>query len=301
MGSDGTVIDKRTAALSSVWSAVFLTTLKVVVGLLSGSLGILAEAAHSGLDFIAALVTYLAVHFASKPADREHLYGHGKVENLSALFETLLLLVTCVWIVNESVERLGAKDVKVDASIWAFGVMIVSIIVDVSRARMLYRAAKAHNSQALEADALHFSTDIWSSAVVIMGLVGVKIAALNPALAYLKKADAVAALLVAAIVIWVSLQLGYRTVMALLDSAPHGMAEQIKAKVEAIEGVMDCHAVRIRPSGPQYFVDVHVTVNGDRPLREVHALTDRIEEAIQEITPRADVTVHPEPAEEKPS
>jgi cation diffusion facilitator family transporter len=155
--------EKNIAALSSVGAAVFLTGLKIVVGLLSGSLGILAEAAHSTLDFAAAIITFFAVRAASKPADREHTYGHGKVENLSALVETLLLLGTCGWIIYQSVTRLASGQVIVKASIWTFAVMFVSIVVDVSRSRMLYRIAAKHRSQALEADALHFSTDIWSS------------------------------------------------------------------------------------------------------------------------------------------
>ena len=185
--------EKSAAALNSVAAAVFLTGIKVVVGLCSGSIGILAEAAHSGLDFIAALVTYIAVRTAGRPADAEHLYGHGKIENLSAMVETLLLLATCGWIIHEALQRLLSNSVQVEASVWAFGVMAVSILVDLSRSRMLKRVAVKHRSQALEADALHFSTDVWSSAVVIIGLIGVRVAAAVPALGFLVKADAVAA------------------------------------------------------------------------------------------------------------
>ncbi len=289
------VNEKSLAALSSVGAAVFLTGLKVVVGVLSGSLGILAEAAHSGLDLAAAVVTLIAVRAASKPTDRGHAYGHGKVENLSALIETLLLLATCAWIITKSVQRLVSGHVEVDASIWAFGVMAVSILVDVSRSRMLYRVAAKHRSQALEADALHFSTDIWSSAVVIVGLVGVRVAQTYPSLGFLNKADAVAALVVAGIVVVVSGQLGLRTIQGLLDASPAGAAEKIKARVEALEGVFDCHAVRVRHSGPHYFVDLHVLMDGDLPLHTAHDLTERVEKVVSEILPDADVTVHPEP------
>ena len=204
--------ETKAAALSSVGAAFFLTGLKIAVGLVSGSLGILAEAAHSGLDCLAALVTFFAVRTSSKPPDSEHAYGHGKVESLSALVETILLLLTCGWIVYESVKRLTSHHVSVDASLWAFAVLAVSIVVDISRSRMLARMAKKHRSQALEADALHFSSDIWSSAVVILGLVCVRIAAANPALAFLRKADAIAALAVASIIVVVSIRLGMRTV-----------------------------------------------------------------------------------------
>lgn len=287
--------EKSSVALNSVGAAVLLTALKVVVGLWSGSIGILAEAAHSGLDFIAALVTYIAVRAAGRPADSRHQYGHGKIENLSAMVETLLLLGTCAWIIREAIERLVGKNTHVEASIWAFGIMAVSIVVDVTRSRMLKRAATKHRSQALEADALHFSTDVWSSAVVILGLIAVRVAAAVPSLGFLVKADAVAALVVAAIVVIVSLQLGLRTVHALLDTAPSGMAAQIKAAVEAVEGVHDCHAVRLRQSGPHYFVDLHVLLDGSQSLEQAHQLTERIESAVQTLLPEADVTVHPEP------
>jgi cation diffusion facilitator family transporter len=161
--------------------------------------------------------------------------------------------------------------------------------------------AQQHNSQALEADALHFRTDIWSSSVVIVGLIGVKVAESVPGLAFLHKADAVAAWGVALIVAYVSLQLGLRTVQALLDVAPHGMVDEITRRVEAIPGVIDCHHVRLRHSGPYLFVDLHVRVNGQLSLREAHAITEQIESSIRDMVPGADVTVHAEPAREAQS
>jgi cation diffusion facilitator family transporter len=290
--------EKRAAALSSVGAAVLLTGLKLAVGVLSGSLGILAEAAHSGLDLAAAIVTSLAVRMAGKPPDQGHPYGHGKVENLSALVETLLLLGTCAWIISESVQRLTSKPVEVDASFWAFAVMAISIVVDISRSRMLTRVAAKYRSQALEADALHFRTDVWSSAVVILGLAGVKLAQWYPGLGFLHQADAVAALLVAGIVVAVSVRLGLRTVEGLLDASPAGAAERIKARVEQVDQVLDCHAVRVRHSGPYSFVDLHITLDREQPLHVAHALTEEVERVVNEIMPGADVTVHPEPSSE---
>lgn len=289
--------EKRSAALSSVAAAVALTSFKIVVGLLTGSLGILAEAAHSGLDLVAALVTFFAVRVSGRPADDEHNYGHGKIENLSALFETVLLLVTAVWIIYEAVQRLFFKPVAVEVSFWAFLVMGVSIAIDFTRSRVLYRAAKAHNSQALEADALHFSTDIWSSSVVILGLFGMLIARSVPSLAFLDKADAIAAAFVALIVIYVSVEMGIRTVQGLLDTAPKGLPEKIKQSVESLPGVADCHNIRVRYSGPLLFVDAHVLVDGNQTLFQAHALTEEIENAIRNLAPGADVTVHPEPVD----
>jgi len=281
--------------LSSLWAAIGLTTMKMVVGLLTGSLGILAEAAHSGLDLVAALMTYIAVRISGKPADSSHLYGHGKVENLSALVETLLLFVTCGWIIREAVHRLLFQNVEVAVTIWSFAVMATSIVVDISRSRMLSHAARRHNSQALEADALHFETDVWSSSVVILGLVCVKLGDWIPSLRWLRQADAVAALGVSVLVIWVCWQLGKRTVDALVDSAPAGMEERILQAVSAVPGVMNCHHIRARYSGPVLFIDLHVLVDGNQTLFAAHSLTETIEGVIQEIVPHADVTVHPEP------
>jgi cation diffusion facilitator family transporter len=279
--------EKQSAALSSLLAAVGLTAFKIVVGVWTGSLGILAEAAHSGLDLVAAGLTFLAVRFSGRPADRTHLYGHGKIENLSALAETLLLLFTCAWIVWEAVHRLRSHHALVQVTIWSLVVMLTSIVIDVSRSRMLARMARKYHSQALEADALHFQTDVWSSGVVIVGLLAVKLG--------LWWGDAAAALGVSAVVVWVSVQLGRRTVDALLDTAPEGMEEQIAAAVSAVEGVRDCHQVRVRYSGPVPFVDLHVLVDGAQTLAEAHRLTETIEAVIQRIAPQADVTVHPEP------
>lgn len=288
-------IAKRSAALNSLLAAVGLTTMKLVVGLLTGSLGILAEAAHSGLDLVAALMTYIAVRISGKPADSTHNYGHGKVENLSALIETLLLFATCGWIIWEAVHRLLLRNVEFEVTFWSFAVMAISIVIDLSRSRMLARAAKKYRSQALEADALHFKTDVWSSSVVIAGLGCVKVGEWVPSLAWLREGDAVAALGVSVLVIWVSWQLGRRTIDALVDSAPAGMEERILTAVSAVEGVRDCHNIRARYSGPMLFIDLHVLVDGRKTLFEAHALTETIESVIQGIAPHADVTVHPEP------
>jgi cation diffusion facilitator family transporter len=287
--------EKRWAAASSVVAAVGLTGFKIVVGVATGSLGILAEAAHSGLDLVAALMTLFAVRISGKPADTRHLYGHGKVENLSALFETLLLLLTCAWIIRSAIHRLAAHRLDIEVTLWSFAVMATSILVDASRSRVLYRAARKHHSDALEADALHFRTDIWSSSVVILGLICVKVSEWAPAAGFLRYSDAVAAIAVALIVVLVSVKLGLRTVQSLVDAAPAGADRKIIAAVEALPGVTNCHNVRVRYSGSRPFVDIHVLLEGSQTLREAHALTDRIERAIEQILPEADVTVHPEP------
>lgn len=290
--------EKSSAALSSVIAAIGLTIFKIIVGVATNSLGILAEAAHSGLDLMAAIMTFFAVRVADKPADKRHPFGHGKVENVSALFETLLLLATSGWIIYEALHRLNAPETHVEVSIWSFIVMGTSIVIDVSRSRMLYAAAKKYNSQALEADALHFSTDIWSSSVVILGLILVLVARWFPNLAFLEKGDAVAALVVAAIVIFVSGELGIRSIQSLLDAAPkNGERDRIIKEISKMEDIADVHAVRIRSSGAGWFVDMHVTMNGRLSLKRSHAMTEVIEKKVQKILPGSDVTVHVEPLE----
>lgn len=287
---------KQAVALSSLLAAVALTGGKVVVGVLTGSLGILAEAAHSGLDLVAAGATYLAVRTAARPADSDHRYGHGKIENLSALFETALLLLTCAWIAYAAIERMVKGGSEVEVTIWSFVVMGVSIAIDWSRSRALYKVAHETGSQALEADALHFQTDIWSSSVVIVGLAAVLVGRHFPALSWLAHSDAVAALGVAIIATWVTIQLGMRAVHALTDGAPSGFEARIIRAAESTPGVINCHNVRYRYSGPTLFVDVHLLLDGNSTLNEAHAVADQVEQAIQAELPGADVTVHPEPA-----
>src|ERR1700679_4172519 len=195
--------EKRAVAGSSVIAAVVITSGKIVVGVTTGSLGILSEAAHSALDLIAALLTYFSVGVSDKPADADHQYGHGKVENFSAFVETGLLLLTCAWVIYEAILRLFFRHVEVEPSLWAFAVMLVSMVVDWWRSRALGRIATKYESQALEADALHFSTDIWSSGVVVLGLVLIQLGRIYH-LEWLRNADPIAALFVGGVIISVS-------------------------------------------------------------------------------------------------
>ncbi len=287
--------EKRIVAISSVAAAVLLVSMKLVVGISTNSLGILSEALHSGLDFVAASITLWAVQMSSRPADREHTYGHGKFENLSALLETLLLLATCVWIFYEAGHRLlFAENVVVHANVWAYGVVLISIVVDFSRWRALDRVAKKYDSQALEADALHFSTDILSSFVVLLGLLGVSLATVVD-MPWLKKADAVAALGVAVIVVWVSIRLGRRAIDDLLDRVPPGMHDAVTEVAAAVEGVEEVRRVRLRRGGPLFFADVTLTVDCTARLESAHQLANRAEAAVRTVLPNADVIIHVEP------
>src|SRR5271165_863783 len=236
--------EKRSVALNSVYAAVAITSLKVVVGISTGSLGILSEAAHSGLDLVATAVTYLSVRVSDKPADADHQYGYGKIENFSAFIETALLLATCVWIVYEAGKRLFFHAVEIEPTVWAFAVMATSMVVDYWRSRRLKRIADKYDSQALHADALHFSTDIWSSATVVLGLALV-LAGRRYSLPWLNNADPIAALVVACIVVQVSWRLARQTIDALLDAAPVGVRNRIIQEVHRVDGVLEVVRVRI--------------------------------------------------------
>jgi cation diffusion facilitator family transporter len=283
--------EKKAVALNSILAAVFITVMKVVVGIATGSLGILSEAAHSGLDLVAALVTYFSVRVSDKPADAEHQYGHGKIESFSAFVETGLLLLTCVWIVYEAGKRLFFHSVEIEPTLWAFVVMAISIVVDFWRSRRLQRIADKYDSQALHADALHFSTDIWSSSVVILGLALV-MAGRKFQVAWLAKADPVAALVVACIVVYVSSRLALQTVDTLLDAAPTGIRNRIIEEVYRVDGVLEVDRVRIRRSGSRYFADVSVAMSRSVTFQKSEQVANEVSMRIRQLLPDADVVVN---------
>lgn len=287
-------IPKQSVALSSLLAAALLTILKTAVGLLTGSLGILSEAAHSALDLVAALVTYISVRLADRPADSSHPFGHGKFEHLSAFIQTGLLLLTCVWIVAEAFKRLFFSPVHVHPSIAAFAVMLISIFVDVLRSRSLTRAAKKYKSQALEADALHFSTDIYSSGVVILGLILVLISEHWTAPG-LRVGDPLSALVVAGIIIYISVRLGKKTVDALVDAAPAGTSARISTAIAKVPGVLRQDRIRVRQSGSQLFVDLRLLLESNIPIEHAQAVEDLVESKVRELFPGADVVIHSTP------
>jgi len=286
--------EKRAVAGNSVVAALVITLAKIVVGVTTGSLGILSEAAHSALDLIAAVLTYLSVGVSDKPADADHQYGHGKIENFSAFVETGLLLITCAWVVYEAVLRLFFRRVEVEPSIWAFAVMLVSMAVDGWRSRRLARIAAKYDSQALEADALHFSTDVWSAGVVVVGLTLILLGRAYH-LDWLSKADPIAALFVSGVIVSVSWRLARRTIDALLDAAPKGVRTQIIDAVSAVDGVLEVGRVRIRRAGNRYFADLAVGFARTLTFQRSQQLVAAVTAAVQGILPDADVTVQPLP------
>jgi len=285
--------EKRLAALGSVGSAVVLVTLKVFLAAVTGSLGILSEALHSILDLVAAVITYLSVRVADKPADAQHLYGHGKVESFSAFVETGLLLLTAVYIIWEAFQRLLFRTAHIRPSIEAIAILALGMGIDFVRSRALTRVARKYPSEALEADALHFSTDVWSTLVVILGISGAWLG-MRYNLPWLGMLDAVAALGVAGVIIWVGSRLGKRTIDALLDVAPQGLRERISQAVDETDGVLQTERVRVRRAGQRYFVDVTISVPRTASLEQAHAASDAVERTIEAIVP-ADVVVHVEP------
>jgi len=294
-GSAGGHREKIWVAISSLAAAVFLTVLKLAVGLWTNSLGILSEAAHSALDLMAAGMTVWAVRLASQPPDSRHTYGHQKVENLSALLQALLLLATCGWIMYEAVRRLAAAEApEVKANLAAFLVVLVSIGVDWSRSRALGRAARKYQSQALEADALHFTTDIFSSLVVLLGLAGVA-AAERGGPAWLFHADTGAALVVAMVVVGLSLRLAWKAIDELMDTVPAHLQAQVKAALQQVPGLVEVDQVRVRRSGSKVFADVTVRILPTATLEQAHRLAHQAEEAVRRLLPGADVVVHVEP------
>lgn len=293
--------EKAKAALSSVlWSAL-LTGLKIWAGVSTGSLGILSEALHSGLDFVAAALTFYAVKIAAIPADDSHPYGHEKVENLSALGETLLLLITCLWIFWEAIDRLFFTHAPIELSFWAFAVVAISLVVDVNRAAMLRHMAKKHKSQALEADALHFTTDIWSSAVVMAGLICVAISSFVPQgtllHSLLLKADAAAAMGVALIVLGVAYGISKRAIHALMDGGSKELTDKARKAVQERYTHNAILSLKVKDSGARVSVAIDVAAPRDLHVDDAHALSEGIEACIQEVIEDAEVTVRIEPSD----
>ncbi len=289
----GETREKKRAALLSVGSALLLVSLKAFLVLRTGSLGVLSEALHSGLDLIAAVITFLSIRVSDRPADATHPYGHGKFENFSAFVETGLLVLTALYVIYEAFHRLFFHSVHIQPSVLAIVVLLVALSIDITRAKRLGHVARKYSSEALEADALHFSTDVWSTIVVILGI-GLVWAGQKWNVSWLVYADSIAGLVVAAVILWVGSRLGKRTLDALLDAAPEGLQEQIAMAIEKMEGVLHVERVRLRRAGNRYFVDATVSVPRTASLEQVHAWSDAIEQRVGEIVP-SDVVVHAEP------
>ena len=279
--------EKHQVAFFSMLASLGLALSKLAAGLVTGSLGILSEAIHAIIDFGATVVTLFAIRWSDQPPDEQHHYGHAKAESVAALVETGLLFLTTFWIVWEAVSRLVTHESHVEVTWWSVAIIAISILIDLNRSRALGRVAEKTSSEALEADALHFGSDMWSSIAVLVGLGGV-------AFGY-QWADSAAAVVVAVFVCIAGWRLGRRTIDTLTDTAPAGSAETVRRLASRVPGVVAVDGVRVRPVGDKLFVEVVVAVSRTLPLDRVKALKDQVAQAIRAEMPRAEVGVDAAP------
>jgi len=280
---------QRRTALVSVLAAGGLALLKLVTGLISGSLGLLSEALHSGIDLVAALLTFFAVGVSSRPADRHHAYGHGKAENLAALAEAAFLALLSLVVAFAAIRRFGDPP-ELELAWWVFAVIGVVIVVDATRMLLSFRAARRYGSAALQSNAIHFGSDLAGSTAVLVGLLFAREG--HP------EGDAVAALFVAVLVILAAVRLMRGNVDVLMDSVPDEAEAAARAAIAQVPGV-ELRRLRMRQAGNRQFADVVIGVPGGAAVGQGHAAADAVEEAIQHALPRSDVVVHVEPGDEQ--
>lgn len=280
---------QRRTALISVFAAAALVVLKLVTGLVTGSLGLLSEALHSGTDLVAALLTFFAVGIAVRPADRHHPYGHGKAEHLAALAEASILALLSVGLGVVAVRRLSDPP-ELEIAWWAFAVVLVVIAVDASRMTLSFRAARTYGSAALESNALHFGSDLAGTTAVLVGLILAR--------AGYPEGDAVAALFVAALVIAAAVRLVRRNVDVLMDSVPDDVEDVARAAIAGVADV-ELRRLRMRQAGGRQFADVVIGVSAGAAVGQGHAAADAVEDAVRDALPKSDVVVHVEPGNEQ--
>ena len=286
--------EKRSVAMVSVLAASVMTLLKFITGLLTGSLGMLSDAAHSGMDLVGAGLTFLSVRLSDKPADEDHPYGHGKIENVSAFVETFLMLTSSVWITYEAVRRIFVQSVSIRYSFWPLLVLLLSIGVDLWRSRQLLAVANKYRSQALEADALHFASDIWSTVAVFIGLCASWLGA-HFHISWLRLADPIAAICVSMMILYFSGKLAYRTVAALVDTVPVETRHRVLTEVRHTPGVISVDQARMRRSGNSYFADLTLSLSRQSTFQHSEQLVKEATEAVQRVLPDADVVIHTVP------
>jgi cation diffusion facilitator family transporter len=286
--------EKRRVALHSMLAAAVMTLLKLAAGLLSGSLGVLSDAAHSGLDLVGAALTFFSVRVSDKPADEDHTYGHGKIENLSSFSEVILMAVSSGWIIWEAIQRILHNTTELRHSVWPVLVVLTSIGVDFWRSRQLRVVAERTGSPALATDAFHFASDIWSSVAVLAGL-GASWAGMHFGIAALRYADPLAAVVVSLMILRLTLRLGHEAVAVLLDEIPAETRRQIVREVEQVPGVLAVEQARVRRSGGNYFADVTLALPRRFTFEHTGELVRAATEAVHRTLPEADVVIHPVP------
>ena len=277
--------EKKRIVITSLIASAILAILKLIIGFYTNSLGILSESFHSGLDVLAALMTYYAIRIVIKPPDSKFTYGYAKIESLSSLAEILLLFLVAAYIFYEGLERIFVKSIEPDITVFSFGVMILSIVVDYWRSKTLFKVARKYGSQAIEADALHFKADMISSSIVIVGLCTVLFFGIP-------NADAYAALIISSMIIYTSLGLGKRTLDVLLDKAPKGINHIVLESISGLEGVNRAHDIRVRNVGATLFIDLHIEVPRTSTHDKAHKIATNVEDKIRKLIPNSDVLVH---------
>ena len=273
---------KQNVAAVSIVASASMAAAKLVVGIAIGSIAMISEALHSSIDLVATIITWLVVRIADKPADAEHHYGHGKLESLSALGVIALLYILAGGIVVEAFGRLQEGAPAPILSVIPFAVLIIDIIVNLWRARALHSTAQATRSQALEADALHFASDVFGSIAVIIGL--------GLSLLGFAWGDAAAAIAVAVLISFLGVRLGRSTIETLLDQAPKGVAEIAENAIRSVDGVIDVERLRVRMVGPTHFIDATVHVPRTYPIDRIDGIKRRAQAAITRVLHNADLT-----------
>jgi cation diffusion facilitator family transporter len=285
------LIEKRSVARGSLIAACCISLLKLAAGLMTGSLAMLSEAAHSGIDLAASVLTFFSVRVSDRPADEDHTYGHAKAENLAAFAQVFLMLVSTVWILHEAIHRILTRQQELKFSVFPFFVLLLAVMIDVTRSRVLMRTANRTGSSALEADATHYKTDIWSSLAVLVGI------STSAAGAYLHKpslllADPIAAIVVACFILWVTFRLGRKTADALMDAVPRGTRRQVLDAISRVHGVLEIERLRIRKSGANYFADVRLAMARTLTFQRSEQINADVTGAVRKVLPHSDVVVH---------
>jgi cation diffusion facilitator family transporter len=290
--------EKRRVALNSMLAAAVMTLLKVAAGILSGSLGVLSDAAHSALDLAGSALTFFSVQVSDKPADEDHTYGHGKVENLSAFVEAGLMGISCAWIIWEAVSRIITNSFTLRHSIWPVLVVATSIAVDYWRSRRLRAVAERTGSPALATDAFHFASDIWASVAVLVGIAATWTGAVYN-IEWLRFADPCAAIVVSLMILRMTWNLTWEAIGALTDQIPAEMRIRVIREVEHVPGVLAVEQARVRRSGPDYFADLTLALPRLYTFEHTGELVRAATEAIHRVLPLADVVIHTVPRQSR--
>jgi cation diffusion facilitator family transporter len=292
-------MEKRSAALLSISAACTMTALKLAVALSTGSLGILSDAIHSGVDLLASALTFVSVRISDRPADANHPYGHARFENISAFIETFLMVASALWITTDACRRIFFHPVQIRYSFWPLLVLAVSVCVDLWRSHQMHTVAQRHGSAALEADALHFRTDIWATAAVFLGLIASWISSSHLGrrfhLGWLHYSDPVAAILVSAIIVYLSWKIAHRAIYVLTDAVPRETLASVLREVRATKGVITVDQLRMRRSGTRYFADLTLSMPRQLTFQRSEQLVAEATRAVHRIVPEADVVIHTVP------